>query len=61
MLITILEMINPLLQFDLRFFASGSFLVGNTALVQAHTILDKAGACTIDPVGLLFGVRERQE
>ena len=41
-LITILAMINPLLQFNLQFFASGSFLVGNTPLVQAHTTLDRA-------------------
>jgi len=42
-LITILAMINPLLQFDLNFFASDSYHVGNTALVQAHTTLNKAG------------------
>jgi hypothetical protein len=41
MLITILKMINPH-HFALSFFASGSFLVGNTPPVQAHTCLDKA-------------------
>jgi hypothetical protein len=44
MLIIILAMINPPLQFDLRLFASGSFLVGNTTILQAHTTLDKAMA-----------------
>jgi hypothetical protein len=44
MLITILVMINPLKKLQGQFKTSGSFLLGNTALVQAHTSLDKAEA-----------------
>ena len=40
------------LQSDLKFFVSGSFLVGNTAFVQARTTLDKAASRLIKPVGV---------
>ena len=45
MLIIILVMINPFPHFNPNLFVSGSFLVGNTTLLQAHTTLHKA-ACS---------------
>jgi hypothetical protein len=52
MLITILEMTSPFLKSNLKFFASGSYLVGNAALVQAHTKLDKAAGSFMERYGL---------
>jgi hypothetical protein len=52
-------MINPHLS-DLKFAASGSFLVGNTRPVQAHTSLDKAYHIVRGSLDLQ-GVKDRKQ